>query len=137
MKNAIISVKSFQYIDDDEGVVELKTTGKYGIKNDKHYILYEEIDESGGKTDTMIKLSSTEAVLQRSGALENRMVVEVGKRHSSLYSTPMGSFFIDVYGESIKSTLSESGGTLSLIYSLNMNTSPVGKNRIEITVKEV
>lgn len=137
MKNAVISVKGFRYIDGDEDVIELKTTGKYGVKNDKQYIIYEEIDESGAKTDTMIKVSPTETVMQRSGAVNNRMVVEVGKRHSNVYNTHAGSIVIDIYGESIKSTLSESGGTLSLIYALNMNASPVGKNRIEITVKEV
>ena len=137
MKDVIISVKGFQYIDGDEDVIELKTSGKYGNKNNKYYIIYEEIDECGGKTDTMIKVSPTETVMHRSGAVDNRMVVEVGKRHSSLYRTPAGNFVLDIYGESIKSTLNDSGGTLSLIYALNMNTSPVGKNRIEITVKEV
>ena len=137
MKKALISVKGFQYIDDDENVIEFKTVGKYGVKNDKIYIIYDETDETGKKTDTMIKFSSTQVVMHRSGAVNNRMVVEVGKRHSSLYSTPLGSFVLDIYGESVKSTLNESGGTLSLIYTLNMNTSPVGKNRIEITVKEV
>lgn len=137
MKNVVISVKGFQCINNDEDVVELKTTGKYGVKNNKQYIIYDEIEELGAKTETMIKVSPTETVMQRSGAVENRMVVEVGKRHSSIYSTPAGSFVLDVYGESIKSTLGDSGGTLSLIYSLNMNASPVGKNRIEITVKEV
>ncbi len=137
MKKVVISVKGFQYIDGDEGVIELKTTGKYGVKNNKQYIIYEEIEETGAKTETMIKVSPTETVMQRSGAVDSRMVVEVGKRHSSLYSTPAGSLVLDIYGESIKSTLTENGGTLSLIYSLNMNASPVGKNRIEITVKEV
>ena len=49
----------------------------------------------------------------------------------------MGEFFIDIYGEQVKSTLSENGGTVSLVYSLNMNATPIGRNRIEITVKEV
>lgn len=137
MKKAIISVKGFQYVDNDENVIEFKTVGKYGEKNSKQYIIYEETDENGAKTDTLIKVSPTETVMQRSGAVETRMTVECGKRHSTLYRTPAGSFVLDVYGESVKSTLGPSGGTLSLIYTLNMNATPVGKNRIEITVKEV
>ena len=38
MKKVVISVKGFQYIDGDEGVIELKTTGKYGQKNNKQYL---------------------------------------------------------------------------------------------------
>lgn len=137
MKDVLVSVKGFQYIDDDQSVIELKTVGRYGIKNDKYYILYEETDETGAKTDTMIKFGENMAVMQKSGATESRMVIEAGKRHSSLYSTPVGSLVLDIYGESVKSSLNDNGGTLELIYTLNMNSSPIGKNRIEITVKEV
>jgi uncharacterized beta-barrel protein YwiB (DUF1934 family) len=137
MKNAIITVKGFQYVDGDESVIELKTVGKYGEKNSKQYIVYEETDEAGGKTDTLIKISEKETIMQRSGAVETRMVVECGKRHSSLYRTPTGNFVLDVYGECIENSLCEAGGTLTLVYTLNMNNTPVGKNRIEITVKEV
>ena len=137
MKNVTVSVKGFQSIDNDENVVELKTVGTYNFKNDKYYIFYDEINEDGAKTQTMLKVGENVAVLKRTGATDSRMVIEVGRRNSSIYSTPMGEFFMDIYGEQVKSTLNENGGTVSLIYSLNMNATPVGRNRIEITVKEV
>ncbi len=137
MKNVTVSVKGFQSIDNDEDVVELKTLGTYAFKNDKYYIFYDEINEEGAKTQTMLKVGENVAVLQRTGATDSRMVIEVGRRNSSVYSTPIGEFFMDIYGEQVKSTLNENGGTVSLIYSLNMNATPVGRNRIEITVKEV
>lgn len=137
MKNAVITVKGFQYVDGDESAIELKTVGKYGEKNNKQYIIYDECDQAGCKTDTLIKISEKETVMQRSGAVETRMVVECGKRHSTLYRTPAGNFVLDVYGESIENSLGEAGGKLTLVYTLNMNNTPVGKNRIEITVKEV
>ena len=137
MKNVTISIKGFQSIDNDEEVVELKTLGTYVFKNDKYYIFYDEISEDGGKTETMLKVGENIAVLKKSGTTDSRMVIEVGRRNSSVYATPMGEFFMDIYGEQVKSTLTENGGTISLIYSLNMNTTPIGRNRIEITVKEV
>ncbi len=137
MKNALISVKGFQYMDNDESCIELKTYGSFAIKNDKFYIFYSEEDENGQKTDTMIKVSESTCVLKRSGAVNNRMVIEVGKRNSCLYSTPMGEMVLDIYGEQVNSQLNEQGGKLSLIYTLNINSATVGKNRIEITVKEV
>ena len=137
MKNVTVSVKGYQSIDNDEDVVELKTVGTYNFKNDKYYIFYDEINEDGAKTQTMLKVDENVAVLKRTGATDSRMVIEVGKRNSSVYQTPMGEFFMDIYGEQVKSTLNENGGTVSLIYSLNMNATPVGRNRIEITVKEV
>ncbi len=137
MKNVTVSVKGFQSIDKDEDVVELKTVGTYAFKNDKYYIFYDEINEDGTKTETMLKVGENIALLKRTGATENQMIIEVGRRNSSVYSTPMGEFIMDIYGEEVKSTLNDNGGTVSLIYSLNMNSTPIGKNRIEITVKEV
>lgn len=137
MKNVTVSVKGFQSIDNDEDIVELKTIGTYAFKNDKYYIFYDEMNEDGAKTETMLKVGENIAVLKRTGATENKMVIEVGKRNSSVYSTPMGEFIMDIYGEEVKSTLTDNGGIVSLIYSLNMNSTPVGRNRIEITVKEV
>lgn len=137
MKNVTVSVKGFQSIDNDEDIVELKTIGTYAFKNDKYYIFYDEMNEDGAKTETMLKVGENIAVLKRTGATENKMVIEVGKRNSSVYSTPMGEFIMDIYGEEVKSTLNDNGGIVSLIYSLNMNSTPVGRNRIEITVKEV
>lgn len=137
MKNVTVSVKGFQSIDNDEDIVELKTVGTYAFKNDKYYIFYDEMNEDGAKTETMLKVGENIAVLKRTGATENKMVIEVGKRNSSVYSTPMGEFIMDIYGEEVKSTLNDNGGIVSLIYSLNMNSTPVGRNRIEITVKEV
>ncbi len=137
MKNVTVSVKGYQSIDNDENVVELKTLGTLALKNDKYYIFYDEINEDGEKTQTMLKVGEKIAVLKRTGATNSRMVIEVGCRNSSVYATPMGEFIMDIYGEEVKSTLNDNGGTVSLIYSLNMNSTPVGRNRIEITVKEV
>lgn len=137
MKNVTVSVKGFQSIDSEEDILELKTIGTYAFKNDKYYIFYDEINDDGKKTETMLKVGENIAVLKRTGATDNKMIIEVGRRNSSVYTTPMGEFFIDIYGEQVKSTLSENGGTVSLVYSLNMNATPIGRNRIEITVKEV
>lgn len=137
MKKALISVKGFQYIDNDESCIELKTTGTFAIKDNKFYVFYNEEDENGQKTHTMLNVADTTCVLQRSGAVNNRMVIEVGKRNSCLYSTPVGEMVLDIYGEQVKNNLRENGGTISLIYTLNINSATVGKNRIEITVKEV
>ena len=137
MKEALITVKGYQYIDDDESCIEFKTLGKFGIKNGKAYILYSETEESGAITDTTIKVDEKETVLNRSGATESRMVIAAGKRNSCLYSTLQGNLVLEIYGERVSNQLTENGGTLVLEYTLNLNSTPVGRNKIEITVKEV
>lgn len=137
MSNAVVTVKGFQYVDDSESSVELKTLGRYERKNGKEYIIYEETDENKATTKTMIKVTDSIVTMQRTGAIDNTLVIEKGKRHGSFYTIPEGSLFLEVYGEKVDNRLDEKGGKLTLQYNMSLNSTPVGRNKIEITVKEV
>ena len=137
MKNALITVKGIQYINDEEDAIELKTLGKFGIKNGKYYIKYTETIESGETCDTLIKAEENKATLIKSGSTDCKMEIDVGKRNSCCYSSLGCALILDIYGLNIENKLTEFGGTLSLYYEISMNFAPISQNRIEITVKEV
>ncbi len=137
MKDALITVKGFQYANGEQDTIELKTLGKFGIKNDKFYIKYTETAENGENCETLIKVDEWQTVLKRSGSTDSRMVIEVGKRNSCAYSSAGCAIILDIYGNQIDNQLNEHGGALNLEYDLNMNYAPISHNRIEITVKEV
>ncbi len=137
MKNALITINGFQYTDGEKDSIELKTLGKFGIKNDKFYIKYTETNEGGESCENLIKVGKNETVLTKSGFTECRMVVEVGKRNSCVYSSASCALILDIYGCQIDNRLNEHGGALNLEYDINMNYAPISRNRIEITVKEV
>lgn len=137
MKDALITVTGFQFVNGQQDTIELKTLGKFYSKNDKYYIKYTETDKDYKSSSTLIKVGENEIVLKRSGSTESRMVIEVGKRNSCYYSSEGCALILDIYGKHIDNRLSLEGGTLSLEYDLNMNHAPISQNRIEITVKEV
>ena len=137
MTEALITVKGFQSINGQEDVIELKTIGRYEIKNDKIYIKYRETDEKGITTSTLIKVLENQVILTRSGGTDSRMIIEKGKQNSCFYSSFGAGLILDIYGRLIENKLSEDGGRLNLEYTLSMNSSPISENRIEITVKEV
>ena len=47
-EEVIISIKGLRVTEDTDEDVEVITPGKYYLKNGKHYLLYDEIDEESG-----------------------------------------------------------------------------------------
>ena len=139
IKDVIINVKGVQGIDDQTDTVELTTEGRFGIKNCKYYLSYEEgqlIENGLCKTKIYIN-SSDSVVLQRKGAIESRMEIEKDKRNVSLYVTPVGELSIGIYGEKVEINLNESGGSINLAYTIDSDLRLISRNTVEITVKEV
>ena len=136
IKDVIISVKGVQGIDDQSDTVELTTEGRFGIKDDKYFLFYEEgrLIENG-LCKTRIHINSPDSVvLQRKGAIESRMEIEKGKRNSCFYVTPVGELCIGIYGERVEVDLNESGGTIKLVYNIDSDLRLISRNTVEITV---
>ena len=139
IKDVIIKVKGIQGIDDQTDTIELTTEGRFGVKNGKYFLSYEEgqlIENGLCKTKIYIN-SSNSVLLQRSGAIESRMEIEKDKRNASFYVTPVGELFIGIYGEKVEVNLDESGGSINLAYTIDSDLRLISRNTVEITVKEV
>lgn len=139
IKDVIISVVGVQGIDGESDTVELTTEGRFGIKEGKYYISYNEgqlIDSGSVKTKIFIN-SVNSVVLQRSGDINSRMEINKGERSSCFYSTPVGEICIGIYGESIDIDLSENGGSVNLAYTIDSGLKLISRNEVKITVREV
>ena len=56
--NAVISIRTNQELDGEQETIALDTVGKYAIRNNKIYIIYDESDMTGFEdTTTTIKVS--------------------------------------------------------------------------------
>ncbi|MBQ2237466.1 MAG: DUF1934 domain-containing protein [Clostridia bacterium] len=139
IKDVLISIKGIQGIDGDTDTIEFKTTGRYGVKNGGYYMSYEENELMGAKgikTILHVKEDDT-VVLQRSGAMQSRLIVQKGKRNACFYSTPQGELMIGIFGENVENSLKENGGRLSMCYTIDSNLQLISRNEVEILVKEV
>lgn len=139
LKNVLIKINGTNTSEGNADKVEFTTEGKLGEKEGKMYILYEEAESIGTTgVKTMLKVESDkQVVLQRSGALNSRMIIEKGQRHNCCYSTVQGDVMVGVFGEAIKSELNDNGGKLYMRYTVDVNMGLVSRNEIEISVKEV
>jgi len=139
IKDVIINIEGVQGIDDQTDTIEFTTEGKFGFKDGKYFLSYDEgqmMENASIKTKIFIN-SSDSLVLQRSGTITSRMEIEKGRRNSCFYSTPAGDLCIGIYGEKLDVNLNDSGGRLEMVYTIDSDLTLISRNEVKITVKEV
>ena len=139
IKDVLISIKGVQGIDDQTDTIEFTTEGRFGIKDGKYFLSYDEgqMSDSGNIKTKLFINSPQSVILQRSGEIQSRMEIEEGKRTICFYVTPVGELALGIYGESLEVDFNESGGSLKMIYTIDADLRPVSRNEVKITVKEV
>ena len=80
-KDVLISVKGLQFGNDvNNDMIEIITGGSYYKKNQKHYVLYDEMVEGfEGATRNIVKFDDTMLDLTKSGVTNVHMVFEENK----------------------------------------------------------
>ncbi len=136
MTDVIIKIKSTQGLGSEKEKIELDTLGKIQIKDNEAILSYDESELFGAKVETFLKIGTDTAVMERTGDYKSKLVIKKGERNNCYYNTPHGDLVIGIFGEEIKSRLTENGGEIYLGYTLDSNLKPISKNTVEITVRK-
>ena len=98
-KEVLISMHGLQLGGDetDAEKIETFTTGTYYKKDDRHYVLYDEMLEGLEKpTKNKVKFGGHFLELIRSGLVNVHMVFEENKKNKTSYHTPYGNIPIAI-----------------------------------------
>ena len=117
-------------------VIELVTEGVLELQGEGWSIAYEESDLTGltGVTTTF-QLEPGRITLTRSGKLHSQMVFQEGIAHDSLYQMEFGAMMITVCASKVSFDLTEEGGTVDLIYRIEIEQSAAGTILYHLDVK--
>ena len=139
MRNVIIKIKGTQGLGNDKDVIELTTEGKLEALDDGYVLHYEEGEMMGEQTvhTKLTAIGDNQIILERSGDMSSRLVIEKGKRNSCFYSIPQGEITLGIYGKTVQNGLSHNGGSLKMEYTIDTNLQPLSENMVEIEVREV
>ncbi|MBQ4119593.1 MAG: DUF1934 domain-containing protein [Clostridia bacterium] len=140
IKDVIINIKTEQTVGDNTDTIEFTTDGRFGIKDGSYFISYEEsqlLEVEGEIKTTLYIKPDNSVIMQRNGAYSSRMVIEKGVRNNCFYVTPMGELSLGIFGEKVKSALSEKGGSIVMNYTIDTNLQLLSRNSVNISVKEV
>ena len=99
-------------------------------------IVYEETELTGlpGVT-TVFRVGPGGIVLKRTGRLRSTMIFREGYRHQSLYQMEFGAMMMEVTAQKVGHSLTEQGGTVDVVYSLDIENTPGGHVEYHLDVK--
>ena len=135
----VLSVRGVQrYEDQEPEIIELTTEGTMERQKEVWVLSYEESDLTGlAGVTTAFRVGPRGVILKRTGKLENQMIFMEGKRHESLYRIDIGALMIAVRATSVKSDLTEQGGTVDIVYNIEIEDTAMGTMEYHLTVNPV
>ncbi len=84
------------------------TEGKHYLKHGSHYIVYDESELSGMEgCTTTLKMNDDGIKMRRYGGANSELIFEKGKRNSSDYVTPYGTFKLEILTREMEWHISE------------------------------
>lgn len=136
-KEVIITIRGLQNGPETDGEpIEMIVTGEYFYKNEKHYILYEEVMEGESQvTKNRIRISKGQMELTKHGVVNVNMTFEENVKHITQYYTPYGSLSMGIEGKKVEIKESEHEMDISVEYGMEMNGEFVADCDISINVK--
>ncbi|MGN0606389.1 MAG: DUF1934 domain-containing protein [Oscillospiraceae bacterium] len=135
-ENAIITIYSSQYEDGEKNESELITEGVYRIKGGLANISYAETELTGFEgSETSVTVRRSEyACVERKGTANSTLILETEKKHHCYYSTPYGAMNMGIFTHTIENSLDETGGTLYMKYSVDINSAHISDNEIKLVI---
>lgn len=135
VKDVLISVSGMQFDSAGDDSIEVITTGVYYFKNNKHYIIFEELlDGTESATNNTIWFTDDELNLKRSGAVNVHMVFDTNKKTMNNYSTPFGNLLIGIDTSDIKCEETDDKISVIVSYALDVNYEFLSNCKLKLSI---
>lgn len=136
-KEVIITIRGLQAGPDTDGEpIEMITTGEYYFKNNKHYILYEEVMEGESTTNkNRIKIAPGLMELTKSGLVSVHMLFEEKQKNITHYHTPYGTLLMGIEAKKVDISETENEINVAVDYALEINQEHAADCDIKINIK--
>ena len=138
MDNIVLEIKSTQEIDGQSDKTEFVSYGKYLYSEKGVEVTYDEsvaLGVDNVTTNLTVDKNGVVKIIRNNGDF-GCLVVEEGKRHLCQYHTAYGNLMIGIYGNKVENELKSYGGNLTLIYSIEVNSGLLSRNKVEIKIRE-
>ena len=136
-KDVLLTISGLHYDEfsgreDDNEPIEVITPAAYYLKNNKHYIIYEEVVEGmPGSIKNKIRISGEDQLeILKSGLSGTHMVFEM-----TPYETPYGELLLGIYTKDLKVEESDDRINIRVNYELDINGDKVADSEIKMCVK--
>ena len=127
-QTVVLAIRGRQkYANQEPEVIELVTEGQMEFRDGGWDISYDESELTGlAGVTTTFRVEPGRIILDRKGALNSRMVFEEGVAHDSLYQMAFGTLMITVKATFVFYDIVSDGGTIDLVYNINIENTEAG-----------
>lgn len=140
-KDVLVSISGLQidvqaYGMEDAEPIEVVTPASYYFKNNKHYILYDEMTEGiHDVTKNRIKIIGNEVLeIMKIGVYNAHMIFEKSKKNLTYYQTPYGQMLVGVDTKSLDVSVTEKNIDVRVDYELDINHAPLANCTIRMNI---
>lgn len=123
------------YGGDEPDQMCLSAVGTYREKDGVRFIVYKEYDTEDPKVyrTAVLKVEPDMVTMSRSGS-STRLILERGRRHLCLYDAGFASMMVGIFTSHLDVNLGETGGTLDIKYTLEVDSSLSSMNQLHVEV---
>ena len=136
-QNVTLSLRGCQrYMDQEPDVIELVTEGTMEFRDGGWDVTYNESELTGlAGVTTNFRIEHDKVILTRTGRLNSQMIFQLGVKHDSLYQMDFGALLITVCAKQISAEIGSTGGTVDLIYSIEIEQGGAGIVEYHLDIK--
>lgn len=123
-QEVLLTIKGLQFDqrEEDSDKIEMVVAGDYYKRNDKHYVIYEEITEGFGQaTKNRLKFNEHMLELSRSGLVNVHMIFQENKKNLTNYNTPFGQIIVGIDTKKIRIEEKPDNIIVDVDYALDIN----------------
>ena len=137
-KDVLVTISGLQIMSmaEDSEPVEVITAGDYYKKNNKHYVIYDEVTEGfDGTTKNIIKLQEDCVHITKRGITNVHMVFEKNKKNITCYQTPFGNLMLGIDAKNISIKEDEHDISVNVEYALELNYEHIADCTVKMAIQ--
>ena len=137
-KDVLVTISGLQIMSmaEDSEPVEVITAGDYYKKNNKHYVIYDEVTEGfDGTTKNIIKLQEDCVDITKRGITNVHMVFEKNKKIITCYQTPFGNLMLGIDAKNISIKEDEHDISVNVEYALELNYEHIADCTVKMAIQ--
>ena len=141
-KDVLLSISGLHYetVDavgaDENEPIRVITPATYYYKNNKHYVIYDEVVEGmPGMIKNKVRIANDKLEIMKSGLSNTHMIFEKDKINITQYETPYGDLLVGTHTKDMQVDVTEEKIHVHVNYALDVNSETVADCNIEMNIK--
>ncbi|MEY8483358.1 DUF1934 domain-containing protein [Lachnospiraceae bacterium 48-21] len=141
-KDVLLSISGLHYEvadaagDEENEPIEVITPATYYYKNNKHYIIYDEVVEGmAGTIRNKVRIADGKLEIMKSGLSNTHMVFERDKMNITQYETPYGDLVVGTHTKDMQVDVTDEKIDVHVNYALDVNSEKIADCNIVMNIK--